>query len=275
MAAILSLVAAASFGIGDFLGGVGSRQIPARAVAAITSLAGLIVSLPILIVVGGSWTSGAVVYGAAAGLLGALGLVMLFIGLGKGPFQLVSPISAVIGGLVPVIFGIASGERPGTLAVIGLVTAPPAVWILAGGSTSFPTSIERMPLLAAAAAGVAFGFFFVCFDATPDGSGFVPVVVAKIAAVIALWSWNLTVGFDRPGLRAIQIAAVSGVFDMLANGIFLAASNRGDLSQVGALVSLYPGVNALLAAVVLGERLRPLQLVGFALAMVAGLLLAV
>lgn len=274
VAAILALGAAGLFGFGDFFGGVAARSIPARSVALITSLSGLVLSLPILLVVGGVWSAGALGFGALAGLLGVAGLVSLFVGLATGPFQLVSPISAVIGGAVPVLFGLIAGERPGTLAVLGLLVAPPAVWILAGGTTSWPRSIERKPLLAAVSAGVGFGFFFVCLDATPDDAGFVPVTVAKAAAVVALAIWNISVGWDRPSGRPLAIAAVSGFFDMSANGAFLAATTRGDLSQVGALVALYPAVNSLLAAGFLGERLRRLQFVGFVCAMAAGVLLA-
>ncbi len=275
MSAILALGAAVLFGFGDFLGGVASRQTPPRVIATVTSLTGFVMAIPLLGIVGGTWSSGAVWFGGLAGVVGALALVALFDGLASGPFQLVSPISAVIGGAVPVLFGVLSGERPGTVATVGLLLTPAAVWILAGGTLSIPRRIERRPLVAAVVAGVGFGWFFVCLDATPDDAGFVPVVVAKFAALVALVGWNRGAGWERPSVRTLRVAGGSGLFDMSANGVFLAASTRGDLSKVGALVALYPAVNSLLAAGFLGERLGRLQFAGFVFAIGAGLLLAV
>ncbi len=275
MAAVFALAAAGSFGIGDFFGGLASRRTPARVVATFTSLTGLVLAIPLLAIVGGQWSSDAVAFGAVAGLLGALGLVSLFSGLAIGPFQVVSPVSAVIGGAVPVLFGMVGGERPGAAGVFGLLILPVAVWILAGGTLSMPTGIGRTPLVAAIAAGVGFGLFFVCLDATPDDAGMVPVVVAKASASVALLIANRGPGgLGRPDRGLLRLVTASGFFDMGANGLFLAASTRGDLSTVGALVALYPAMNAALAAGFLGERLGRLEFVGFALAVGSGMLLA-
>jgi drug/metabolite transporter (DMT)-like permease len=66
----------------------------------------------------------------------------------------------------------------------------------------------------------------------------------------------------------------SGVFDTVANVLFLVATRLGDLGISAVVVSLYPVVVVLLARLVLGERLTPLQLTGAGLAMGAGVLLA-
>ena len=59
--------------------------------------------------------------------------------------------------------------------------------------------------------------------------------------------------------RALGAIAAVGVFDLLANLLFVLATGRGLLSVVGVLGSLYPAVTVLLARVVLHERLSRTQ----------------
>ena len=77
-----------------------------------------------------------------------------------------------------------------------------------------------------------------------------------------------------PHGRSLRWTLVSGPFDMTANAIFLVATRYGDLSLVAPLAALYPVTTVLLALVVDGERLRPLQVVGLALALAALLLVS-
>jgi drug/metabolite transporter (DMT)-like permease len=70
------------------------------------------------------------------------------------------------------------------------------------------------------------------------------------------------------------LMVVSGVFDTLANVLFLVSTRLGDLGISAVVVSLYPVVVVLLARVVLGERLTRTQLLSAALALTASALLA-
>jgi drug/metabolite transporter (DMT)-like permease len=70
------------------------------------------------------------------------------------------------------------------------------------------------------------------------------------------------------------LMVVSGVFDTLANVLFLVATRMGDLGISAVVVSLYPVVVVLLARVVLGERLSRTQLLSAGLALTASALLA-
>ena len=70
------------------------------------------------------------------------------------------------------------------------------------------------------------------------------------------------------------VAIVAGALDMTANGLFLWSTLDGDLTIVGALVSLFPATTVLLAVVFLGERLDRKQLSGLALAITAAALLS-
>ena len=77
----------------------------------------------------------------------------------------------------------------------------------------------------------------------------------------------------RCGLAAARVAARARravCVDAGANAIMLLALRIGDLSIVSALTALYPAGTILLAAIVLRERVAPVQWVGLALALLAG-----
>jgi drug/metabolite transporter (DMT)-like permease len=71
----------------------------------------------------------------------------------------------------------------------------------------------------------------------------------------------------------LPAAIGGGALDMLANALYLAAVQRGPLSLMATLASLYPASTILLARVFLGERLSPTQVGGIACAVVATVLL--
>jgi uncharacterized membrane protein len=67
---------------------------------------------------------------------------------------------------------------------------------------------------------------------------------------------------------------LAGLLDCAANGFYLIAVGRGDLSWVAAITSLYPVGTVLLARVVLQERLVGRQIAGLALSLAAVVLIA-
>ena len=60
----------------------------------------------------------------------------------------------------------------------------------------------------------------------------------------------------------------------MANGSYALAASRGNLSIAAVLASLYPVVTALLARLILAERLRRVQSVGVIVALAGVLLLS-
>ncbi len=274
MAAFLALACAAVYGGADFLGGLASRRADPRAVALVATLVATVATALLVAVVGGSFGPATIGYGAIGGLCGTIGLVMFFRGLATGAFQVVSPIASVTSAAVPVSVGLLRGEQPGSLAAFGLAIALPSIWLLSGGTTRAPEGLAARPVAQALAAGLGFGTFFVFLAETPEGSGPVPLLAAKGAGLVALWLIALAVPTGPVPTDAKPAASVSGILDVSANGLFLAASRLGDLSVVGALAALFPASNALLARIVLGERITRVQGVGFAGALGAGVLLS-
>ena len=72
------------------------------------------------IVAGGSATPGDLALGAVAGLAGAAGIGCLYRGLSVGRASVVAPISAVGAAVMQVTWGLASGEDPGAVALVGV-----------------------------------------------------------------------------------------------------------------------------------------------------------
>jgi drug/metabolite transporter (DMT)-like permease len=182
----------------------------------------------------------------------------------------VAPTTAVVSAVLPVIVGLALGERPSGVALVGIVIACLAVALVSGaigtrhGETKFST------VVLAVAAGVGFGFIFIAFARTAGDSGMWPLLAARVASLPVV---AVIVGATRPalgGLRSvIWIVVASGVLDMAANLFYLEASHRGLLSIVAVIASMYPVSTVLLAFGLDHERVSRTQAAGLACAVTA------
>lgn len=278
MYALLALASAAVFGAADFAGGFATRKLPVLTVTLISNVVGMVLGLLLVTVIGGRWTAAAVGWGMVSGLCGLLGLVLLYLGLARGPAGLVSPVTGVVSATIPVVVGLASGERPGSMAMIGLVLVAPAIWLVAGGGTTTEPSDgqpdgRRAALIMGLGAGLGFGLFMTGLAQTPDGSGAVPLLAARVASTLVLVGAALVGGRERPSNDALALPALAGVLDMSANGLFLWSTKGGDLAVVGALANLFPVTTIALSYLLLGERLARTQAIGVAVAIASAVLL--
>lgn len=279
MAILLGLAAALTYGAGDFVGGLVSRRAPLFSVVLLSQVAGtalLLVAVPFFVESGP--TASAVAWGGASGAAGATGVLFLYKGLAAGRMSVVAPITSVEAAVVPVVWGLAAGERPAIVALVGVVVALAAVVLVAGfdpgeaagedGSGSTERGGRLAPGVAEALiAGVAFGAFFVLLDGAGDETGLWPLVGGRTASLTILTILVLA-RRERisaaPGTRVPIVAA--GVLDVAANLLYLLATREGLLSIVAVLTSLYPASTILLARIVLGERMGRLQVAGLVLA---------
>ncbi|MCU1479227.1 MAG: hypothetical protein JWQ19_13 [Subtercola sp.] len=81
-------------------------------------------------------------------------------------------------------------------------------------------------------------------------------------------------GRARITRAALLLAIGCGVFDATANVLLLTGIHLGDLAVMSVLTAMYPAGTIILAAVVLRERIAPVQIVGLVLALVAAGMLA-
>ncbi len=276
MAVVLALASAAVYGASDFLGGMASRRASVFGVVALSQGIGLVALLGLLPWLGGPVTPADLGWGAAAGLAGALGLVVFFRTLARGTMSVIAPVTAVTAAAVPVLVGVLSGDDIGPWAATGIALALAAVVLVsAEGGLSALRSARPASLVPALAAGAAFGLFFVALDRTSTESGLTPLVTARLASlllvVVIAVAGRRSLRVGRP---ALPLVALSGVGDMSANALFLLATQQdGPLAITGVLASLYPVSTVVLAQVLLRERLAAAQVTGLGTAVAAVVLI--
>lgn len=84
-----------------------------------------------------------------------------------------------------------------------------------------------------------------------------------------------SVGMLSPGWRAgFWVAVACGMIDATANVLLLFGLRIGELTVMSVLTALYPAGTIILAAIVLRERIAPVQVVGLVLALIAAGMLA-
>ena len=313
ISAVLGVVAAFVFGSADFLGGLAAkrlRSITVTAIAAAAGLVGLLVAYPFL---GGAWMGADIAWGALSGVFGVIAIVLLYACLAIGPMSILSPLTAVVSAIAPMLWGlIVKGEQLSGFGYAGLLVALVAV-VLVGflpGDAVVRPSLRGIVM--AVGSGLAIGGFMVSIDQTSDESGLVPLIANRavngtiawtIVAVLALMAarrrriapaLQLRVGAtptghadleqavqpapappSRDAVRTGILLAIScGVVDAAANTLMLIALRLGDLAIVSVLTAMYPAGTIILAAIVLRERIAAVQWVGLALALAAGAMFA-
>jgi drug/metabolite transporter (DMT)-like permease len=277
VAALLALFSAATYGVGDFCGGLAARRIPATTVVLWSHLLGLSLLLASTVFVSGTVMSGDLVIGAVGGLCGAAGVGLLYQGLSVGQMSVIAPITALLTAAVPLVVGYAEGERPGGAAVAGMGLAFIAIVLVSaeGGGSLRPSDLRGVTY--ALGAGLGFGLFFVALSHTGDDAGLWPLVAARAASVAVVGSVALLGFIPRrppiPGSRALTAAA--GALDAQANVLYLLAVRQGLVSVVSVLTALYPVSTVILARIVLHERFHRVQITGMVLALPATVLMAV
>ncbi|HEX8744898.1 MAG TPA: DMT family transporter [Thermoleophilaceae bacterium] len=123
MAAIaLGFASAVVWGAADFLGGVKSRQLQLLTVLLVSQAAGLVAVLAWAAARGEGPPAEVVPWALANAVSGTVGLAAFYRALAVGAMGVVAPISASAA-VIPVVVGVAGGERPGAVQLAGIVVA--------------------------------------------------------------------------------------------------------------------------------------------------------
>jgi drug/metabolite transporter (DMT)-like permease len=275
LAVLLATTCAVVYGTADFFGGLATKRSRVLSVVMLTQLTGLVFVLPLLPLLPGRPSPGALLWGMAAGLCGGLGVILLYRALANGVMSVVAPTTATMSAALPVVAGLAMGERPVPLALAGVVLALAAVILVSRDSGGTVGRATLVPVLQSLASGLGFGGFFILLKQVPEDTGLWPLFGARLASVVVVVVLAMiTRRTLRPGRGALPTIVAAGVLDMAANVLYLLAAQRGLLVLVAVLVSLYPASTLLLARYVLGERLNAVQAAGVGLALGAVALIA-
>jgi uncharacterized membrane protein len=275
-AVLLGLLIASAFGSGDFVGGRASASASTSAVVVVSQACSVVGALVLALVVSATVATHDLTYGALAGAANVVGLALLYDALSRHAAGVVAPMTAVVGAVVPVAWGLAHGERPSgavlagiTLAIVAgaLIAAEPG----AGGRRALARGVPE-----AVVAGFALGSSLVLYAQTSERSGQYPVLAARLTALalavcaIAWLARRAPIAFPRGPTLALAVAA--GAFDITATALLVVAVRQDLLSVVAPVVSLAPAFTVVLAWWLSGEHLRAVQRAGFVVAL-AGLIL--
>ena len=275
MAVLLALLAAASYGLSDFVGGVASKRVTPWTIALVGQLGGALPFLVAGLVDDGSFGRGVLGWTLLAGLGNGLGTAFLYRGLSSGRMGVVAPVSGVGAALLPILVGLAVGERPGLLVWLGIAAAVPAIWLVAGEPASAGPRADGSGLVDGVLAGLGFGTLFAALAQIPQDAGLMPLalnqVVAAVVVVVVATALRESWVPRRP---AALLGIVSGCLGAAATALFLVASRDGHLTVAAVITSLYPAFTVALAATLLREHVHRAQAIGLGLCAVTVTLVA-
>ena len=258
---------------------------------------GLIAVVAILALVGEALPGGgSLAWAAFAGFAGVAGLGFFYLALARGTMGIVAPLAALIGAGVPVLVAIVGGEQLGPMRIGGIGIALVAVVLIslpgrpADEQERRAQRVDIADLPIVIFAGLGFAGFFIGIDrASTDGATWWPLTVVRIcglslvaAAIVVAAArapsapWRARAagvlgadrfrGSGRTFTATVPLLVLTGAGDLGGNAFFVLARAVDVLSVAVVLSSLYPVVTTVLAALLLGERLRPAQVLGVVLA---------
>src|SRR5216684_2675796 len=227
LAIALGLGSSLFWGLADFGGGLQSRRFPVIAVLLVSQAVGLGGIAVIVALSGEPAPALADLWPAAAGGAGGLlALSAFYRALAIGTMSIVAPISAT-GSAVPVIVGLATGERPGAVQLVGIVAAGVGVVLARAGRASIALALV---------AALGFGAFFVGMQRAASADILWALLAARIAGNLGLLAFVL---IARPRLdvppAALPALAAVGVLDLAANALYAWGTTEGLLSVVAVL----------------------------------------
>lgn len=272
---LLAILSAVCYGAADFTGGIVTRRAAAIPVVVLSQASGLaLVALVLPLLPAAAPRAADLWWGAAAGLAGGVGVALLYHALAIGTMSVVAPTTALAAVAIPVVTSIALGERPGSLAVVGILVGVAAIALVSRQTPSLNDPARSSGVGTALVSGVAIALFLLALAQTRPTAGLWPLLTARGSSV-TLFTIISLVGRRslRMPVRLAALAVAGGMLDMLANGLYLVASQLGPLSLVVTLCSLYPASTVLLARALLGERLNSWQTAGVVAALIAVLLI--
>jgi drug/metabolite transporter (DMT)-like permease len=273
---LYGILSAGTWGAADFIGGLASKRTSPYRVLFLAELAGLILFVALAILLGEPVPSAAdMLLGAGSSLVGLAGLLILYRALADGQMTTAAPVSALLAAVIPVIFGFFALGAPSPTTLTGFGLAVVAVWLISQrDATDWHSPLQglrnvaelRLPLLS----GLFFGLYFLVIHRATLNAFFWPLVAARLAGFTAfgLFAW-----FTRqpalPPREVWTLCIVNGVIDIGGNGFYVLAAQAGRIDVAAVLGALYPASTALLAWVVLKERINWLQALGVLLAFAA------
>jgi drug/metabolite transporter (DMT)-like permease len=272
-AVFFGLAASATWGAGDFSGGIATKRANVISVITVVHAIGFVFMLILAIATRepipplADW-----IWGAVAGLAGVFGLIAFYQALASGRMGVAAPITGVTAALLPVIVGLVSEGLPNANHLVGFVLALISVFLVSYAlGTTWNSSGAGLAILG----GIGFGLFLVFAGQIGNTAVFWPLVAARAASTTTMALVSLRRRLPLPVDRNLRLPVLAaGALDALGNVFYVLASQAGRLDVAAVLSSLYPAMTILLAALILKEHIGRIQLIGIVLALLAISLIA-
>jgi drug/metabolite transporter (DMT)-like permease len=276
LAVVLGFSASVCWGVADFLGGLRARTLTLATVLLGSQLTGLAAAAAVVAAGGPAPPLAELAPALVAGACQLVAIAALYQALAIGTMSVISPVSAGGAAVLPVVVGIATGERPSAVQVAGMAAALVGVILATRSPPNGGTAQSSRALALAAVAALGFGGFYVGIDLAVDDVNSLWVLLAARASAGALLIGALVALRPRIAARRgdLPSLALIGLLDVAANALIALGTDTGLVSVVAVLGSLYPVATVVLARAVLGERLAAIQAAGVAAALAGVVLLA-
>ena len=269
---VISIAAVFCWGISDFVGGFASKKMDAFLVTLLAHAAGFSLMLSLTVANHAPIPNRASeLWAMAAGALGGFGLALFYGALASGKMGLTAPLAAILGGAIPVVFGIALQGYPGPFPLIGFGLAGVGIWLICRPDQSAGSE----GLMMAVFSGLGFAGFFICISRTGDASAYWSASYSRFGSLfvvgVAMLVRRRTFQLDW---RAAGMGMFAGLLDSTGTLLFIRADQSGRLDKAVMLTSLYPVVTVLLARFILKEHFSRWKAAGILAALAAVPLIA-
>lgn len=275
---IQALFAAALWGATDAFAGLSARRATPLLSAVWLHVTSIVVLLPVILWTGGLLTISMqdALYGAAAGIVAAIGDVLFGRALSKSSMTVGIPLANVIAASIPAAVAVVQGEHVTSLAGIGVAGA-----LVASALAVAPSNGKLAGVGAgyAVVAGICFGAMYGLLSQVHAAGSLTVIFVMRCAGMLALvpglvrthvrWSVPMGIPGAMPGI-------LSGFASIGANWLFVLAMSSG--SRVAASVvaiALSAPAGMLIANLSSRERLTAMQGAAASCAVLAITLLAI
>ena len=262
MGVLLGIAAGILLGVSDFMANRASRTISSASVTRTNLAVSGLISPLLLFVKPVEWNLKDLVIATISGIALSAGLVLLYRGYTVARMGIVAPTASVLLAAVPVLYDLAQGHTPSTVAASGMALGLAALVLTTyerGGMGSV-----KIGILLGVAAGLLFGVAFTMTAETSEAAGLSPVLIQRVAGLLFLIALQR---FDKAPILALRIPARkwaigSGLTAGAALGSLKLGYIKGTAGPVSVAASQFAAVVVLLSVVFNKERLRTWQAIG-------------
>lgn len=276
---VLALASALLFGIWQFALGQFRGRVPREIVLLGCTSTSAIVYLSLGLVSGEFLLdSQDVLEGLAGGMLNVSGTLLLLKAYETGKIGVVTGVAAT-SALVPLVYSFALGESLTLVPAIGLL-------VIVAGLIFFyvPAAFRRAPgevnsvqaIVLALLAALLWGLAIIALDLGTRESVTGTMFVSQFPQILVTLGIALIIKrlHVRLSGRSLAIVVGAGISVALAQVAFFTAANEGNIGVVSVLGSLSPLVTAVLALVILRERMARLETMALIIVVIGTGLLA-